>query len=57
MTLSTDEVMVFAEFNPHQRYPHIMRGYSPLQAIAMTVRQEKEIEEWNYSLLTHDVPP
>jgi hypothetical protein len=23
----------------------------------MTVRGEKEIEDWNYSLLTNDVPP
>ena len=55
--LEVDEVMVFAEFNPYERYPYITRGYSPIQAIAMTVRWEKEIEEWNYSLLTHDVPP
>lgn len=49
--------MVFAEFNPSQRYPYITRGYSPIQAIAMTVRSEKEIEQWNHSLLVHDVPP
>jgi len=55
--LEVDEVMVFAEFNPYERYPYITRGYSPIQAIAMTVRWEKEIEEWNYSLLTNDVPP
>nr|DAN78537.1 MAG TPA: hypothetical protein [Caudoviricetes sp.]DAQ56655.1 MAG TPA: hypothetical protein [Caudoviricetes sp.] len=30
--------MVFAEFNPSQRYPYITRGYSPIQAIAMTIR-------------------
>ena len=50
--LEVEEVMVFAEFNPY-----ITRGYSPIQAIAMTVRWEKEIEDWNYSLLTNDVPP
>ena len=55
--LEVDEVMVFAEFNPYERYPYITRGYSPIQAIAMTVRWEKEIEDWNYSLLTNDVPP
>ena len=55
--LEKDEVMVFAEFNPYERYPYITRGYSPIQAIAMTVRWEKEIEDWNYSLLTNDVPP
>ena len=55
--LETDEVMVFAEFNPYERYPYITRWYSPIQAIAMTVRGEKEIEDWNYSLLTNDVPP
>lgn len=55
--LEVDEVMVFAEFNPYERYPYITRWYSPIQAIAMTVRWEKEIEEWNYSLLTNDVPP
>jgi phage portal protein BeeE len=49
--------MVFAEFNPYERYPYITRGYSPIQAIAMTIRGEKEIEDWNYSLLTNDVPP
>ena len=55
--LEVDEVMVFAEFNPYERYPYITRWYSPIQAIAMTVRWEKEIEDWNYSLLTNDVPP
>ena len=55
--LEVEEVMVFAEFNPYERYPYITRGYSPIQAIAMTVRWEKEIEDWNYSLLTNDVPP
>ena len=55
--LSVDEVLVFAEFNPYQRYPYITKWYSPLQAIAMTIKWEKEIETWNYSLLTHDVPP
>lgn len=55
--LEVDEVMVFGEFNPYERYPYITRGYSPIQAIAMTVRWEKEIEDWNYSLLTNDVPP
>lgn len=55
--LEVEEVMVFAEFNPYERYPYITRGYSPIQAIAMTVRGEKEIEDWNYSLLTNDVPP
>ena len=55
--LEADEVMVFAEFNPSQRYPYIMRGYSPIQAIAMTIRGEKEIEKWNYALLNNDVPP
>ena len=49
--------MVFAEFNPSQRYPYITRGYSPIQAIAMTIRGEKEIEKWNYALLNHDTPP
>ena len=57
VTLSVDEVMVFAEFNPNQRYPYITRWYSPLQAIAMAIKWEKEIERWNYSLLTNDVPP
>lgn len=57
VTLSVDEVMVFAEFNPNQRYPYITRWYSPLQAIAMAIKWEKEIESWNYSLLTNDVPP
>ncbi len=57
VTLSIDEVMVFAEFNPNQRYPYITRWYSPLQAIAMAIKWEKEIESWNYSLLTNDVPP
>ena len=51
------EVMVFAEFNPYQRYPYITKWYSPLQAIAMTIRWEKEIEDWNYALLTNDAPP
>lgn len=55
--LEVNEVMVFAEFNPYERYPYITRWYSPIQAIAMTVRWEKEIEDWNYSLLTNDVPP
>ena len=55
--LEVEEVMVFAEFNPYERYPYITRGYSPIQAIAMTIRGEKEIEDWNYSLLTNDVPP
>ena len=55
--LETSEVMVFAEFNPYERYPYITRWYSPIQAIAMTVRGEKEIESRNYSLLTNDVPP
>ena len=55
--LEKEEVMVFAEFNPYERYPYITRGYSPIQAIAMTIRGEKEIEDWNYSLLTNDVPP
>ena len=49
--------MVFAEFNPSQRYPYITRGYSPIQAIAMTIRGEKEIEKWNYALLNNDTPP
>lgn len=31
--------------------------YSPLQAIAMAIKWEKEIESWNYSLLTNNVPP
>ena len=57
ISLSVDEVLVFAEFNPYQRYPYITRWYSPLQAIAMTIRWENEIEDWNYSLLTNDVPP
>ncbi|MFC2494763.1 MAG: phage portal protein [Candidatus Absconditicoccaceae bacterium] len=55
--LQPEEVMVFAEFNPSQRYPYITRGYSPIQAIAMTIRGEKEIEKWNYALLNHDTPP
>lgn len=55
--LDVEEVMVFAEFNPYQSYPHITRGYSPLQAIAMTIRGEKEIEKWNYAVLTNDTPP
>ena len=55
--LSVDEVLVFAEFNPYERYPYITRWYSPLQALAMTVRWEDEISNWNYSLLTNDVPP
>ena len=57
MKLSVDEVLVFAEFNPFERYPYITRGYSPLQALAMTLWWEKEIEKWNYSLLSNDVPP
>jgi hypothetical protein len=57
LSLSVDEVLVFAEFNPYQRYPYITRWYSPLQALAMSIKWEKEIEKWNYSLLTHDVPP
>lgn len=57
LKLEVDEVMVFAEFNPYQRWPYITRWYSPIQAIAMTVRWEKEIEDWNYSLLVNDVPP
>ena len=57
MKLSVEEVLVFAEFNPYERYPYITRWYSPLQALAMTVKWEKEIEDWNYSLLTNDVPP
>lgn len=55
--LKPEEVLVFAEFNPNQRYPYITRWYSPLQALAMTIRGEKEIETWNYSLLKNDVPP
>jgi hypothetical protein len=57
MRLWVDEVLVFAEFNPFERYPYITRGYSPLQALAMTLWWEKEIEKWNYSLLSNDVPP
>jgi hypothetical protein len=57
MKLSVDEVLVFAEFNPFERYPYTTRGYSPLQALAMTLWGEKEIEKWNYSLLSNDVPP
>ena len=52
--LQPEEVMVFAEFNPSQRYPYITRGYSPIQAIAMTIRGEKEIEKRNYALLNND---
>ena len=55
--LQPEEVMVFAEFNPSQRYPYITRGYSPIQAIAMTIRGEKEIEKRNYALLNNDTPP
>ena len=55
--LQPEEVMVFAEFNPSQRYPYITRGYSPIQAIAMTIRGEKEIEKWNYAILNNDTPP
>ena len=57
MELNVDEVLVFAEFNPYQRRPYITRWYSPIQAIAMTVKWEREIEDWNYSVLTNDVPP
>ena len=57
INLSIDEVLVFAEFNPYQRYPYITRWYSPLQALAMTIKWEEEIENRNYSILTHDVPP
>ena len=57
INLKVHEVLVFAEFNPYQRYPYITRWYSPLQALAMSIKWEKEIEKWNYSLLTHDVPP
>lgn len=55
--LQPEEVMVFAEFNPSQRYPYITRGYSPIQAIAMTIRGEKEIEKRNYAILNNDTPP
>ena len=55
--LQPEEIMVFAEFNPSQRYPYITRGYSPIQAIAMTIRGEKEIEKRNYALLNNDTPP
>lgn len=55
--LEREEVMVFAELNPNQRYPYITRGYSPLQAMAMTIKGAKEIEKRNYALLTNDVPP
>ena len=36
--LEVEEVMVFTEFNPYERYPYVTRGYSPIQAIAMTIR-------------------
>lgn len=57
IVLQPEEVMVFAEFNPSQRYPYITRGYSPIQAIAMTIRGEKEIEKRNYAILNNDTPP
>ena len=57
ISLEANEVLVFAEFNPYQRYPYITRWYSPLQALAMTIKWEEEIENRNYSILTHDVPP
>ena len=57
ISLEANEVLVFAEFNPYQRYPYITRWYSPLQALAMTIKWEWEIENRNYSLLTHEVPP
>ncbi len=52
ITFEKEDIIVFANANPNQAYPNITRGYSPIQAIAMTIKGEEAIEDWNHTILT-----
>lgn len=47
--LSPDDVIYFSFINPLETYPHLLKGVSPMQAVAIQAEMDMTANRWNWT--------